>query len=120
MMWSNFYLEGGFGMLPTTLFGFSLVAAGALYLLRPEKRFYGLLLSLGLLNLVSGLLGTTVGVINTFHYLERVAPAEQFKLTALGCAESLNNMVLAFIFLALTLLLVAIGAYRAARRKMAE
>lgn len=117
MMWSNFYFEGGFGMYPTTIFGILLVAAAVVYLLRLKRDFARLILSLGLLTLVSGALGSGMGIINTFHYLQRVAPAEQFKLAALGCAESLNNMVLALIFLAFALLLVCIGSVRAVRQE---
>ena len=35
-MWSNFYEAGGWGMYPTTLFGFFLVISGVILLLRPE------------------------------------------------------------------------------------
>lgn len=117
MMWSNFFLEGGFGMYPTTIVGILLVAAAVVNLLQVKRHMARLLRSLGLLTLVSGALGSGTGIINTFHYLQRVAPAEQFKLAALGCAESLNNMVLALLFLGLTLLMVCIGSLRAVRRE---
>ena len=46
-MWTTFFRDGGFGMYPTALFGFLLVASGVLCLLRPERRFVLLALSLG-------------------------------------------------------------------------
>jgi len=116
MFWSNFYYEGGFGMYPTTIFGFFLVAAAVIYLLRAERRFANLVLSLGILTMVAGVLGTSIGVINTFHYLQKVPQAKQFMLAALGCAESLNNLVLALLFAGLSMVLVSIGALRSARQ----
>jgi dipeptide/tripeptide permease len=85
-MWTNFLRDGGFGMYPTLLFGFLLIASGARLMLRPERRFVALVVSLGVLTLGSGILGTTVGVINTFHYLAEVPAAEQLMVAALGWA----------------------------------
>lgn len=117
----TFFRDGGWGMYPTTLFGFLLVAAGVLCLLRPERRFVPLVLCLGALTLSSGLLGTTTGLVNTFHYLPRVPEVDQrFTIAALGCAESLNNLVLALILLTLTGVLGAIAALRAALSSRAE
>jgi len=114
-MWSNFYESGGWGMYPTTVFGFLLVASGVILVLRPERRYVPLVASLTLLTLGAGLLGSCVGIINTFHYLQRVAPADQLKIATLGCAESLNNMVLALLITVFTTLLASIGALRAMR-----
>ena len=112
-MWANFYENGGWGMYPTTLFGFFLVAAGVLLLLRPERRYVPLVACLGLLTLCSGVLGCSVGLINTFRYIQDVVPDEQVAVAAVGCAESLNNVVLALIIVVFTSLLASIGALRA-------
>jgi hypothetical protein len=114
-MWSNFYADGGWGMYPTTVFGFLLVVSGVILLLRPERRYVPLVSCLGLITLGSGLLGTCVGIINTFHYLRSVAPADQLKIATIGCAESLNNLVLALLIIVFTCLLAAVGAVRALR-----
>ncbi len=120
-MWATFFRDGGWGMYPTTVFGFLLVAAGVLCLLRPERRFVPLVLCLGALTLSAGMLGTSVGVVTTFHYLPRVAEVDQrFTIAALGCAESLNNLVLALILVTLTGLLGALAALRAALSSRAE
>ncbi len=111
-MWADFYQNGGWGMYPTTLFGFFLVASGVVLVLRPERRYVHLVTSLGLLTLGSGALGCSVGFISTFRYLQNVAPNEQVKIAALGAAESLNNAVLALIIVVFTTLLVAIAAFR--------
>ncbi len=114
-MWSTFFRDGGWGMYPTSIFGFLLVAAGVLCLLRPERRFVPVMLSLGVLTLMSGLLGFSVGMVTTFHFLPRVADVSQrFTIAALGCAESLNNVVLALIIVTLTSLLGVLAAVRAA------
>jgi dipeptide/tripeptide permease len=114
-MWTTFFRDGGWGMYPTTLFGFLLVASGVLCLLRPERRFVPLALCLAALTLSSGLLGTATGVVNSFRYLERVPEVDQrFTIAALGCAESLNNLVLALILVTLTGVLGAAASLRSA------
>ncbi|MBI5545798.1 MAG: hypothetical protein HY901_18060 [Deltaproteobacteria bacterium] len=114
-MFANFFEAGGFGMYPTSLFGFFLVAAAVIYALRPERGFFVLTGCLGLLTLSSGLLGFTTGLVNTFRYLEKVPNEKLLTIAALGCAESLNNVVLALILVTLTSLIVSVGALRAAR-----
>jgi hypothetical protein len=117
MMWANFFRDGGWGMVPTSLFGFLLVASGVLLVLRPERRFVALVVSLGVLTLGSGVLGTTVGIVNTLHYLTKAPAGEQLKIGALGCAESLNVVVLALMLSVLTSLLASVAALRASRAK---
>ncbi len=114
-MWSNFYENGGWGMYPTTLFGFFLVASGVLLLLRPERSYARIAGAFGALTLLSGVLGCCVGFINTFRYVQNVVPEEQVKLIALGCAESLNNVVLALLIATFTSVLAAVAAFRASR-----
>ena len=117
MMWSDFYEAGGWGMYPTSVSAVALVAVGVLFLLRPERRFLTLLAILGVFTFGAGVLGTCVGIDNTLHYIQPLPAAEQIKVAALGCAESLNNLVLAFILINFTSLLAAIGALRAARAR---
>lgn len=114
-MWSNFFEAGGWGMYPTSLLGFLLVASGVLLVLRPQRRFVPLVLSLGVVTFGSGVLSTCVGVVNTFHYLGQVQPSRQMEIAALGCAESLHNLVLALILVVVTALLASAAALRAAR-----
>jgi hypothetical protein len=114
-MWTSFFRDGGWGMYPTAIFGFALIAASVLLALRPERRFAVLVGTLGLLTLGAGVLGTATGLITTFRYLARVPEADQFKIAALGCAESLNNLVFALMLGVLATLLASIAALRAAR-----
>lgn len=119
-MWNAFFEAGGWGMFPTLFFGFFVVAAAVVYLLRPERRWVSLVLSLSALTLGAGLLGTTVGVINTVYYSAKVDAADQLKVIFQGTGESLHNMVLALMFLVFTALLTSVGAFRAARRPAAS
>jgi hypothetical protein len=102
-------------MYPTSVFGFLLILAAALCLFRPERRFVPVTLSLGILTLSSGALGTVIGIVMSFHYLPMVPDVNQrFTIAALGCAESLNNLVLALLLVTLSSMLAAVGAARAA------
>jgi hypothetical protein len=111
-MWSNFFAAGGWGMYPTMLFGFLLLATTVLHALRPEPRFQRLTGVLGIITFASGLLGTTVGICNTAHYLGQVPPQDQLKILAMGCEESLHNLVLALIIVVLAGLITAGSAVR--------
>lgn len=112
-MWSNFYQNGGWGMYPTTLFGFFLVATGVLLLFRPERKYVPLVASLGLLTLLSGMLGCSVGLVVSFRYVQNLPAQEQFTVAVIGCAESLNNVVLALLIVVFTSLITSIAAFRA-------
>ena len=114
-MWSTFFRDGGWGMYPTLIFGFLLVASGVLLVLRPERRFVALVVSLGVVTIGSGVLGCTMGIVNTLRYVAKSPAVEQAQLAALGCAESLNNLVLALILCVLTSVLAAVAALRASR-----
>jgi hypothetical protein len=117
---TDFFVAGGWGMYPTTLFGLLLLAAGIAYAALPERRFVPLLVSLGVVTLGSGLLGTVTGFINTFMYIQQVAEAKQRVITLLGVSESLNNLVLALIFVVLSTLVASVGALRLALRAPAK
>jgi hypothetical protein len=105
-----FFQEGGVVMWPTALFGFLLVASAVLSLRggAPSR----LPPVLGLLTVASGALGTVLGLINTMRWVTKAAPAEQLVGGATGIAESLNNLVLAFLLVIIALLVSAIGAAR--------
>ena len=120
MMWHDFFEAGGWGMYPTALLGFVFVASGILFSFRPEERYVPVVFCAGVAALGAGILGSAVGIVNTFHYVQTVAPAEQLKMAALGCAESLNNLVLALMLAIPTALLALVGAARAAMRSSSE
>jgi hypothetical protein len=111
-MWSNFFAAGGWGMYPTMLFGFLLLATTVLHALRPEPRFQRLTGALGIVTFASGLLGTAVGICNSAHYLDQVPPQDQLKIFAMGCEESLHNLVLGLIIVILAALITAASSIR--------
>lgn len=115
-MWSTFFHDGGWGMWPTAIFGFLLVASGVLCVLRPERRFIPLVASFAVTTLGAGVLGTAVGMAKSFHYLPGAPADRQFLFAALGTAESLNDTILALMLVVLTGLLCAVAALRAATR----
>lgn len=111
-MWKDFYANGGWGMHPVAIFGFLLVAAGILYVLRPEDRFLKLVIALGVATFGAGVLGTSVGVCNSAHFLPEVPKPEQLQILALGVEESLHNLVLALMILVPASLITAAGVLR--------
>jgi hypothetical protein len=111
-MWADFYEAGGWGMYPTTIFGAMLLAASIAYAAMPERRLVPLLVSLGVTTVGSGFLGAVTGFIITFRFIQKVEEAKQHTVTLLGISESLNNVVLAFMFLVLCTLIASVGALR--------
>ena len=86
-----------------------------LFALRPERRFLPAALCLGGMTMGAGVLGCSMGLVNTFRYIGQVPAGEQLSIMAAGCAESLNNVVLALIVVILSLLVALVGALRLAR-----
>lgn len=111
-MWTNFYTNGGWGMHPISVFGFLLMVASVLYVLRPESRRGKLVALLGGVTLMAGLLGTSVGICNSAHYLPQVAAAKQLEILALGCEESLHNLVFALLIVVIASIVAAAGLLR--------
>jgi hypothetical protein len=113
-MWTSFFAAGGWPMYPTSVGGFHLVAASLLYAWRPERKTARLLIPLSAVTFAAGLLGTTSGMCQSLHYIPRVPEANQLTILALGCEESLHDLVLALILLMLAGVLSAIGMVRRA------
>jgi heme exporter protein D len=111
-MWKDFFAAGGWGMYPTSIFGFALLAAAALHALRPDARSGRLAAVLGALTLAAGWLGCAVGISTSAHYLEKVPKPDQLQIFALGCEESLHNVILALILFIVAGLLVVVGTLR--------
>jgi hypothetical protein len=109
---TEFFIAGGFGMYPTLVFGFLLIACSILFLFRPEPRYVSPLVGLGATTFCAGLLGTSTGVINAFRYLSSVPADDRLLVATLGCAESLHVTVLALILMVIAGLFVSIGAVR--------
>ena len=74
-------------MYPTAFFGFVFVVSGILFSFRPESRFVPAVFCAGVAALGAGLLGSAVGIVNTFHYVQTVAPAQE---TGCGAPSPMN------------------------------
>src|SRR4051812_9498438 len=105
----EFFGSGGFGMIPTLLFGVLLVASSILFLLRPDPRYLAALVGLGATTAAAGGLGFCLGLLNVLRYLDRVPREEQFKVVAGACEASLHLPVLALVLLVVAGLFVSIG-----------
>jgi hypothetical protein len=115
-VWDGFYSSGGWGMYPTTLFGFILVLAACLYLLRPERRFLPVVMASAGLTVASGMLATFTGLMVVFTYVQVVEPAIAPKVAIVGAAQVLTNMVFAMLLLILGGLATLGGVVRRALR----
>ena len=105
---------GGWGMYPTLIFGLLMIGVAFWYAVRPERRFVPLLVSCGLMTFVSGCLGFFTGVVKSLTALGQV-PADSRYISLIGVAESLTNMVFAFVLIMLAMLAISVGAWRLAR-----
>lgn len=116
MMWGGFFQSGGPAMYPITLFGFLMILAACLYLLRPEARFVPIVLTTGGLTVASGFLGAATGIMYLFRYVQFVDPADALEVITLGCAEAVTNIILALILVNLAGLAMLAGVVRRALR----
>jgi hypothetical protein len=110
------FQDGGLGMYPTLAFGLLLLAVGVAYALKPERKLVTLFTILGIVDFLSGALGTVMGVVATFLFVSKVPAEQQYSTTLLGLAESLHNLSLALILVVLSTLVLAAGFLRAALR----
>jgi hypothetical protein len=113
----HFFLEGGAGMWPVTLFGFAFVAISVLHMLRPDRKLGQLVVSLGALTLGAGVLGTTMGINTTMRFLHTAPAGDQFIIAATGIAESSNDLILAMVLFVIGSLASSVAGFRA--RKVA-
>jgi hypothetical protein len=112
----QFFLDGGWGMYPTLVFGLILVGVGGLYAVRPERRFVPLLFALGILTVTAGGLGFVIGVMTTFTAAAHDdARGIAGALTLQGTSESLSNIALALGLTVIAAVAASLGALRLAR-----
>lgn len=105
---------GGWGMVPTTIFGVLLILASVRYAISPERRLVPLQMSLGVVTLASGCLGFVTGLIKSTTALSS-AGADKRWIWLVGFGESLNNVALALVLIVIGALAASAGALRLAR-----
>jgi hypothetical protein len=120
---ATFFLDGGPVMILTTLFGFLLAGASVLAALRPA-RSWRVVVVLGFATGVSGVLGTSLGLVSTLRYAAHAASEEgaitTLRIVAVGIAESLNNAILASVIILMSLGGCAVAAVRRRRAQAAD
>lgn len=106
-----FFQDGGFVMFPTLFIGLALIAAAVQSWFRPERLRTAV--AMAGLTFVSGMLGTAMGLINTMRYVAgHASQAEAGQIAAMGIAESLNNVVLSGMLLALACIALTVTTLR--------
>ncbi len=100
-------------MIPTMVFGLSLLAVAARYALRPEQRWVPLILGLGTVTLASGALGFVTGLMASFEYITGVPDGGRW-VALVGVGESLTDVAFALLFIVLGALSVSVGTWRIA------
>jgi len=88
------------------------LAAGGLYLFAPTERRLALMRPVSLAAIFAALSGTSLGFINTLRGMW-VEPPREFRIIAIGAAESLVTLYFAFSCLMIAWLCVAVGMRRA-------
>ena len=114
-LWDNFWTQGGFGMYPTTFWGFLLLLYAGLYVLRPQERFLRAVAILACMTLVTGALGTAIGFMTAFRYAATVAPELAARSACYGAAMSIHVVVLAFLLVIVSGIITGAGSWRQAR-----
>ena len=105
--------NGGWGMWPTLVVGLLMIGVSARYAVSPERRFVPLIAASSVLTFLTGLLGFVTGLITTSQYYD--ASAAPPNVVVVGFGESLNNVGLALVLLAVGMIAVTLGAARHAR-----
>ena len=109
----HFFEDGGFTMIPILVLGFVLVGVAGLDALRPGARLRGVIVSLGAAMAAAGGLGFVMAVVATLRGTQQVTDnADRIVIIIGGFAESANNLVIALVFLVLTAMISAVGAFR--------
>lgn len=108
------FVNGGWGMIPTTLFGLVMVGVALAYATRPQAKLVPLMITSGVLTLVGGSLGFVTGLIKSLEAIGGVDAERRF-IWLIGLAESLNNLGAALTFVLLAMIAASIGAFRIAR-----
>ncbi len=111
-MWSQFFNDGGFTMVPILLLGFCLVGASGLDAFRPAAKLRSVMLSLAAVVGTTGTLGFVMAVNTTLRNSLEAGDEVRMKMIIAGVSESANNLVLALVFLVLAALISAVGAFR--------
>jgi hypothetical protein len=113
---SEFMLEGGWGMWPVMVLGLVTLASAVRYMIRPEPFCVSFIAALWVTLVVAVVHATVTDVAAVFHYFEdpvKAPDGQVARLLLTGLKESTRPAALGGIFLTLVPLFVAGGIYRA-------
>lgn len=113
------FRSGGVGMIPTALFGLLLLGVSLVYAARPDKRWLPLQVSLAITTLSVGSASFVAGLMATTQHIEG-AGEHAGLLGAVGFGESLGNVALALVLIALSSIATTAGTARDTRRRFAD
>lgn len=88
------------------------LAAGVAYLIRPTEQRLALMRPISLAGIFSGLTGAVLGLMNDLRWYATADPPPTTRLMAVGAAESLVTLFVAFGCLTVAWLCVALGMRR--------
>ncbi len=88
------------------------LGAGVAYQVRPTEQRLALMRPISLAGIFSGLTGAALGLMNALRSFAIHDPPPPFRITALGIAESLVTLFVAFGCLTVAWLCVALGMRR--------
>ncbi|MBY0492981.1 MAG: hypothetical protein K2Y23_02085 [Cyanobacteria bacterium] len=108
------FREAGIAALLSMLVTLFPAAAGVSYLLSPSEKRLAFLRPVSLAGLFAGLAGLLLGFINVLRAIWRFERAVDWKIVAVGSAEAMVPLTLAFGALTFAWLCVAIGMRRQA------
>lgn len=110
----HFLEEGGWGMYPVLAFGIATLIVAGRQLLHHDPRRNLTALWLMALTLMAGVIGTSIGMQTSARFLHTTT--EKW-LWFVGLQESLNNLVLASMMIALAILMMLAAHLRSAPPK---
>jgi len=115
---AQFFLEGGFAMYPVLVIGLVLLGASIRYAIDAEPVRRGFIHVMAWTLVAMTLFATWLGLAAVFHYMETVKEAEFASILMTGLKEVTRNGILGGALLSLSLILTAVGTYRAGRREL--
>jgi hypothetical protein len=116
---TEFFNDGGWTMFPTALFGVLTVVASLVLAVRPERRFVPLVLSLSALTMMTGFLGTMIGLTGVVKATTNAAPADAASIISACATQALNSLMLASLLVVVAFLGVVSSALRVATTRPA-
>jgi hypothetical protein len=118
---SQIFLEGGWGMYPVLVLGLVLLVSAALYARDREPARLRFLTVLALAELTFTALALVGNVAAVLWYVEdpERAPTENlWRIVFAGLKEASRPAGLGLLLLGVSLVLISVGVYRAARREL--